>query len=75
MRNYMETLIKEKEVKLEDNINLEGHIGLTWQMLVDSISNMPESSQQKIRQTLVMIDFENGDVFLYLRHLAYVFLV
>ena len=71
----METLIKEKEVKLEDNINLEGHIGLTWQMLVDSISNMPESSQQKIRQTLVMIDFENGDVFLYLRHLAYFFLV
>jgi hypothetical protein len=71
----METLIKEKGLEPEDNINIEGHIGLTWQMLVDSISNMPKSSQQQIRQTLVMIEFKNGDVFFYLRHLAYVFLV
>ena len=69
MRNYLETLITEKGVSLESEIGLDGHIGLTWQMLVDFVVQMKEHHEQ-IRKTLVMIDFKNGDVFHYLRHLA-----
>lgn len=69
MRTYLENLITEKGTDLEDTINLEGHFGLTYQMLVDFIVNMREYHKQ-IRKTLVAIDFQNGDVFHYLDYLA-----
>jgi hypothetical protein len=52
-KTYLTTLIEEKGTDLHDEIGLDGHIGLTWAMLVD-----------------FKIDFLNGDVFHYLRHLA-----
>ena len=71
MKRYLETLITEKGIDLDADIKLDGHIGLTWQMLVDFISS-PElkTHHNTIRETLVKIDFLNGDVFHYLRHLA-----
>ena len=69
MRKYLEALITEKGKSLEDCIPLDGHIGLTWQMLVDFIVEAREYHKQ-IRNTLVQIDFRNGDVFHYLTHLA-----
>jgi len=69
MKSYLTTLIEEKGRELTDTIKLEGHIGLTYQMLVDFIETMPEYHAQ-IRQTLVKIDFLNGDVFDFLNHLA-----
>lgn len=69
MKTYLENLITEKGVSLEDEIVIEGHLGLTWQMLVDFIVPMTEYHGQ-IRSTLVQIDFKNGDVFHYLNHLA-----
>ncbi len=69
MRNYLTNLIEEKGRELTDTIEIEGHIGLTYQMLVDFIATMPEYHAQ-IRQTLVRIDFQNGDVFDFLNHLA-----
>lgn len=71
MRNYLTNLITEKGFDLETEIEIDGHIGLTYAMLVDFICQ-PEmtSHHAKIRKTLVMIDFQNGDVFHYLKHLA-----
>ena len=69
MRKYLEALITEKGMDLESEIGLEGHIGLTWQMLVDYVVEATDYHKQ-IRATLVHIDFKNGDVFHYLRHLA-----
>lgn len=69
MKTYLRNLITEKGVDLDDEINLEGHIGLTWQMLVDYIVAAREYHRE-IRSMLVRIDFANGDVFHYLRHLA-----
>ena len=69
MKSYLTTLIEEKGRELTDTIELEGHIGLTYQMLVDFIETMPEYHAQ-IRQTLVKIDVLNGDVFDFLNHLA-----
>lgn len=69
MRNYLENLITEKGISLESEINLEGHFGLTYQMLVDYIVEAKQYHNQ-IRTTLVKIDFLNGDVFHYLNYLA-----
>ena len=69
MRTYLENLITEKGVSLDSEIKIDGHIGLTWQMLVDYIVEAKEYHPQ-IRKTLVVIDFKNGDVFHYLTHLA-----
>ncbi len=69
MRNYLNNLITEKGTTLNSTINLEGHFGLTYEMLVDFICEAKDYHQQ-IRETLVKIDFENGDVFHYLNHLA-----
>lgn len=69
MRTYLNNLITEKGKDLDSTINLEGHFGLTYKMLVDFICEAKEYHTQ-IRTTLVKIDFANGDVFNYLNHLA-----
>jgi hypothetical protein len=69
MRNYITTLIEEKGKSIYDEIPLDGHIGLTWEHLIEFIDRCPEYHQQ-IRRTLVLIDFKNGDIFDYLVHLA-----
>jgi len=69
MKTYLETLITEKGVELDAEIGIDGHIGLNWQHLIDFIAQMPKH-HQSIRTTLVKIDFQNGDVFHFLRHLA-----
>ena len=69
MRTYLENLITEKGVSLESEIKIDGHIGLTYQMLVDYIVEM-KPYHKEIRKTLVMIDFKNGDVFHYLDYLT-----
>lgn len=69
MREYLENLITEKGKDLDSTIKLDGHIGLTYQMLVDFICEMKDY-HEIIRKTLVKIDFLNGDVFHYLNHLA-----
>ena len=69
MRTYLNNLITEKGTSLDSTISLEGHFGLTYEMLVDFICEAKEYHSQ-IRTTLVKIDFSNGDVFHYLNHLA-----
>lgn len=68
MKTYLENLITEKGVSLETDMNIEGHI-LSYDVLIEFIVNHKEFHNQ-IRKTLIMIDFKNGDVFHYLRHLA-----
>lgn len=69
MKTYLTNLITEKGFSMNDCIELDGHFGLTYQMLVDFILSVPEH-HHAIRSTLVKIDFMNGDVFHYLNHLA-----
>lgn len=71
MKTYLQNLITEKGRDMEDTIDLDGHVGLTWEMLVDFICQ-PELAgyHKQIRSTLVAIDFKAGDVFHYLTHLA-----
>ena len=69
MKNYLTTLIEEKGQSIENEIKIDGHFGLTWEMLLDYIEDAPQYHKQ-IKDTLVKIDFLNGDVFHYLTHLA-----
>jgi len=69
MKTYLTTLIEEKGKTVEHEINLEGHFGLTYEMLIDYIQEAKQYHNQ-IKTTLVKIDFMNGDVFHYLDYLA-----
>lgn len=69
MKTYLTNLIEEKGKSLDTEISIDGHIGLTYEMLVDFIVEAKPYHKQ-IRTTLVKIDFHNGDVFHYLQHLA-----
>jgi hypothetical protein len=70
MKNYLETLFEEKGIDVERDVNLEGHIGLTVQMILDYVCQTPKHIQKKIKNTFVQIDFRNGDVMDYVRFLA-----
>ena len=63
---FTQTVIK---IKITDTIEINGHIGLTYEMLIEFIESMPDYHKE-IRTMLVQIDFLNGDVFHYLNHLA-----
>lgn len=70
MTTYLTTLISEKGRDIEADLNIDGHIGLSYQNLVEFIANTSPEDQAKIRNTLVMIDFKGGDVFHFLDHLV-----
>ena len=77
MKNYLETLLTEKNIDLEETIVIEtttnfDHI-YTYQTLIEDIVEMTKDSPemtQKIRMTFVKIEFRNGDVTHYFKHLA-----
>ncbi|MDS1821128.1 hypothetical protein QX249_10690 [Vibrio parahaemolyticus] len=69
IREYLTALITEKGQSLENGPNIDGHIGLTWEHLIDFIETIP-AHHEEIRKTLVGIDFQNGDIFHYLTFLS-----
>ena len=67
--HYLTTLIEEKGISIDTEIQIDGHYGLTYERLINYIESAPEYRAQ-IKTTLVKIDFSNGDVFHYLDFLA-----
>lgn len=75
MRNYLETLIEEKGLDLEGTIiEVEGK---DWGMnmiplgcVVDFIMSSGKDNQMSVKNTLVKIDFHNGDVMHFFKHVA-----
>lgn len=73
MRTYLENLITEKGKDTYDSITVleeNGHFGLTYDDLIEFICSQDKEIQDKIRDTLVKIDFNNGDVFDFIDYLA-----
>lgn len=77
MKNYLETLLTEKNIDLEETFVVETDSNVdhyyTYGALIDDIAEMVKDSPemtQKIRMTFAKIDFMNGDVTHYLKHLA-----
>ena len=70
---WLDTFIEEKGIDLEDTFSLEGdesfHIFEVGNV-IENIKKAPPQEQAKIKDMLVKIDFNNGNVLDYLQHLA-----
>jgi len=72
--NYLNTLLEEKGISQETVIEVTGSEWGTNFMpisvVVDFVSNLDTNTQNKIKDTLVKIDFHNGEVIDFITHIA-----
>lgn len=71
--HWLDTLIDEKGIDLEQRFLVSGPSGLNsmeLQHVVDAIKQTSPAEQFKIKKILVQIDFYNGDVTDYFKHFA-----
>ena len=71
---WLDTLINEKNIDLEKTFELFSKDG-TWNLMpygcvIEAIKSAAKHEQAAIKNTLVKIDFLNGDICHYFRHLA-----
>ena len=74
MKNYLNNLISEKSnISMNTEIEVEGNSGtnfMTVGIVVEHILIAPKAEQDAIKNMLVKIDFHNGDVLHFFKHLA-----
>ena len=71
--NWLNKFIEEKDFDLEMIFEVEGRSGMNmmpYAQVIDAILATNEQEQNAIKSTLVQIDFRNGDIGHYFRHLA-----
>jgi hypothetical protein len=70
---WLDVFLSEKGIDLDEIMTVEGDSGqnlIPVGCLVDAIKSAPTHEQRGIKSMLVRIDFQNGKVMDYLRHLA-----
>ena len=70
---WIDTFLQEKEIALESILEVTGPSGTNWipvGALVEMMKGAPKYEQQGIKSMIVRIDFANGDVLDYFKHLA-----
>ena len=70
---WLDTLIDEKGIDREEEIIIEGESGtnfMTVETVLEAIKATGTREQGKIKDTLVFIDFKNGNIVHFFRHLA-----
>jgi hypothetical protein len=70
---WITTFLAEKCIDLETTVEAVGASGTNWipiGCLVDLMKLAPKHEQARIKDMLVRIDFRNGNVLDYLKHLA-----
>lgn len=70
---WIDTLVEEKGIDTESMFEIEGASGtnmMPYGVVVEAIKSASTVEQDKIKAMLVKIDFCNGDVKHFLRHLA-----
>jgi len=70
---WLKTFIEEKRIDLVQCLTVEGPSGanlMPVQAVVDAIESTGDVEQAQIKETLIIIDFKNGDPLHYIRHLA-----
>ena len=74
MKTYLNNLISEKaNISMTTPIEVEGASGTNFMnvgVIVEHILIAPKTEQQAIKNVLVRIDFNNGDVLDFFKHLA-----
>jgi hypothetical protein len=71
--NWLDLFLSEKGIDLDEIISVEGDSGqnlIPVGCLVDVIKSAPDHEQRGIKAMMVRIDFQDGRVIDYLRHLA-----
>lgn len=72
-KNWIETFTAEKNIDLGTELAVEGPSGTNYipvACLIEAMVSAPSHEQRGIRDMIVRIDFANGDVLDYFRHLA-----
>ena len=70
---WLDTFIQEKGINLDEQFEVEGAMGTNYMQyynVVAEIKTAPKSEQDRIKDMIVAIDFANGDVKHFFRHLA-----
>lgn len=70
---WLDTFVKEKRVNMDRVFDVEGPSGLNCipvGCVVEAIKQAPAHEQAAIKSTFVKIDFFNGDVYHFFKHLA-----
>jgi len=70
---WLNTFLNEKQIDLEESFEVTGPSGVNlmhYENVVEAMHFAPASEQAQIKNTLVKIDFKNGDVKHFLRHLG-----
>lgn len=70
---WIDTFLSEKGIDSEELLEAEGPLGMNYipvGALVSSIKGSNEKNQKEIKAIMVKIDFKNGDVRHFLKHLA-----
>ena len=74
MTTYLNNLISEKaNISMSTPIEVEGASGTNFMnvgVIVEHILIAPKSEQEAIKNVLVKIDFNNGDILDFFKHLA-----
>lgn len=71
--NWLDVFLSEKGIDLEWIITVEGESGpnlIPVGCLVEAMKSAPDHEQRGIKAMMVRIDYRNGNVMDYLRHLA-----
>jgi hypothetical protein len=70
---WLDTLIEEKGIDTEELFEVDGPSGtniMPAAVVIEAIKNASKQDQVAIKTTLVKIDFCNGDIMHYFKHLA-----
>ncbi len=70
---WLDTLTSEKGIDLDDYFDVDGPSGvncMSYRHVIDAIKQTSKTERDGIKKVLVKIDFMNGDVCHYFRHLA-----
>jgi hypothetical protein len=70
---WLDTLIEEKGIDTEELFEVDGPSGtniIPAAVVIEAIKGTSKQEQAAIKTTLVKIDFCNGDIMHYFKHLA-----
>jgi hypothetical protein len=74
-KNYLTTLLKEKGVSLEHTFEIPsdspfGNHFVPMEVVLEFIESLDNQTQRKIKETLVLIDYKNGNVLHYMEYIT-----
>ena len=73
MKNYLHNLLGENNIDLKTTLSVNGASGsnvIPVGVVVEYILITTKAEQRSIRDVLVAIDYKNGDIMHFIKHLA-----